>query len=230
MKSCVVLSIPRAGTHLIMKLLNMFGMNEFFCYDAKTRDYYFSILPSEGHYAFGAHASPCEKYYSQIKKGIFITRDPRDIAVSTYFNARKVGEYSQLDHLSTDEWLINFIIGGPTVCMGVNKLFTHQLAWRERSGIYSTKYENFMEEESRRKEIMNIANYLELPLTKEKLEYCSKNLLGSNPLYPMRFRKGSSGDWKIYFKKEHRKAFDQVAGSILINEGYEKDHRWANEI
>jgi len=236
MKSCVVLSIPGSGTHLIMKLLNLLGMNEFFCYNSDKKEYDFSILPEEGDYAFAAHASPCEKHYNQIKRGIFITRDPRDIVISTYFNARKIGEYPHLNHLPKDEWLMAFIKGYPGeyqgkkgIYQGINWLFKHQINWRTRPGIYFTRYENFMEEDSMRKEIINIANHLEIQLTEEKLDYCMKNLLGSNPLYPERFRKGIVGDWKNHFKKEHRIAIDEEIDNLLIEEGYEKDHNWVNE-
>ena len=40
------------------------------------------------------------------------------------------------------------------------------------------------------------------------------------------FRKGSIGSWKQYFTQEHKQAFKEVAGQLLIDLGYEKDLNW----
>jgi hypothetical protein len=40
------------------------------------------------------------------------------------------------------------------------------------------------------------------------------------------FRKGVIGDWKIYFKKNHIQRYKELAGSALIELGYEKDSIW----
>jgi len=58
------------------------------------------------------------------------------------------------------------------------------------------------------------------------LKYCTENLLGSNQLYLSHFRKGIIRDWKNYFTREHKKLFKEVAGRLLIREGYEKNTKW----
>ena len=40
------------------------------------------------------------------------------------------------------------------------------------------------------------------------------------------FRKGTSGDWKNYFKELHKSEFKNQYGDILIKLGYEKDNNW----
>ena len=39
-------------------------------------------------------------------------------------------------------------------------------------------------------------------------------------------RKGIAGDWKNVFTEEDKKIFKQAAGELLIELGYERDHRW----
>jgi hypothetical protein len=40
------------------------------------------------------------------------------------------------------------------------------------------------------------------------------------------FRKGVSGDWRQYFEAEHIAQFKQLANSILVEFGYERDDSW----
>ncbi|MCU0445804.1 MAG: sulfotransferase domain-containing protein [Microscillaceae bacterium] len=40
------------------------------------------------------------------------------------------------------------------------------------------------------------------------------------------YRKGQGGDWKNYFKEEHKALFKEKYGDLLIRLGYEKDNNW----
>jgi len=40
------------------------------------------------------------------------------------------------------------------------------------------------------------------------------------------FRSGKSGEWKKYFKPEHKALFKEVAGDLLTRLGYEQDNDW----
>jgi sulfotransferase 6B1 len=40
------------------------------------------------------------------------------------------------------------------------------------------------------------------------------------------FRKGRSGEWRNYFKEEHKQQFKQVTGDLLVQMGYEQDDNW----
>ena len=47
-----------------------------------------------------------------------------------------------------------------------------------------------------------------------------------NPQKSPTFRSGKTGEWKKYFKDEHKTIFKDVAGDLLIRLGYEKDNNW----
>lgn len=47
-----------------------------------------------------------------------------------------------------------------------------------------------------------------------------------NPRNSPTFRTGKTGEWKKYFKEEHKKIFKEVAGQLLIDLGYEKTLDW----
>jgi hypothetical protein len=42
-------------------------------------------------------------------------------------------------------------------------------------------------------------------------------------------RKGISGDWRNHFNAESRQLFDEYAGDMLVELGYELDHQWIEE-
>jgi hypothetical protein len=43
------------------------------------------------------------------------------------------------------------------------------------------------------------------------------------------FRSGEKSGWRKAFTPEHRRLFREVAGDLLIELGYEKDHSWIGE-
>ncbi len=234
-KSCVVLSPHRSGNHLIMQLLKMLGLKEYKCWERKR--YNFLKLPLNGHYAFGDHIIPNRDYIEQInkRKAIFITRDPRDMAVSLYYFAKKDIPSWKFNKLSKSD-CISLIIKGFTSktekypfkgrYSNIDETFRCRFAWREVKTVYSTTFEKIVgNEKSREQEIKNIAEHLEMPLTKELLKYCVDKLIGHTN-YPYNFRKGIIGDWKNHFTEEHKELTKKIAGQLLIEEGYEKDLKW----
>jgi len=40
------------------------------------------------------------------------------------------------------------------------------------------------------------------------------------------FRAGKTGEWKKYFKPEHKALFKEVSGDLLVRLGYEKNNDW----
>jgi len=232
MKSCIIISVARSGTHMVMKLLNMMGLKEFKCYNGKI--HVFSKLPEEGFYMFGDHVILNKEYLREIegKKIIFITRDPRDIVVASHFATMKDKSQGVLPIKDkTTEERITAFIEGTSVLMGglanIDHEFRSKLPWRNHEGVYPTTFEKIVgSRESREQEIKNIAKHLDLKLTDKILKDCVDNLVGSNELYSGQFRKGIIGDWKNYFTDDHKKLFKEVAGQLLIQEGYEKDLEW----
>jgi hypothetical protein len=43
------------------------------------------------------------------------------------------------------------------------------------------------------------------------------------------FRSGKKSGWLQEFTPEHRRLFDEVAGDLLIELGYERDHSWVDD-
>ncbi|MGE0198071.1 MAG: sulfotransferase domain-containing protein [Simkaniaceae bacterium] len=103
------------------------------------------------------------------------------------------------------------------------KIFSH------RSNFCLIRFEDLVGEkgggsaEAQREAIIQIAAFLEIPLTEEKIRYVVDNLYGTS----WTFRKGQVGSWKEHFKPQHVERFVEELGDILIDWGYEKDDSWA---
>jgi hypothetical protein len=77
--------------------------------------------------------------------------------------------------------------------------------------------------ELQRSSIIRIAEYLNISLNEQQINYICENLWGNT----MSFRKGIIGDWKNYFTEEIKKIFiERGGGDVLIELGYETDYNW----
>ena len=210
------------------------GLKEFQTYNGKR--HVFNSIPIENHYAFGDHVDPVKPYIDEAnqRKIVFITRDPRDIVVSTCFamfndTSQKVPFFRNKNIKEAITSLIEGYLAfeGALSHPNINTFFRSKLKWRDQSSTYQTTFEKIVgSRELREQEIKNIAKHLDIELTDETLKDCVDNLVGSNELYPGQFRKGIIGDWKNHFIEDHKKLFKKVAGKLLIEEGYEKDLEW----
>lgn len=77
--------------------------------------------------------------------------------------------------------------------------------------------------ELQRQEIRRITAHLETNLSEGEIEEVAEGIFDQQAAT---FRKGVMGDWRNYFTPEHKRAFKEVAGQLLIELGYEKDLDW----
>lgn len=197
-----------------------------------------------------SHLMHCEEINNIIQefncKVIFIYRDLRDVAVS---HARWVTKepriflhqyYMSLD--SFDKQLMCSIKGVPLgTPFGSNvsqpdigQDFSRWQGWIDEPTVLAVKFEDLVGERgggceaTRIQTIEKIVNYLQVDLSLTEI----KNTLTSeimNPQESHTFRKGGKGElggWRKVFQSEHKQAFKQVAGELLIQLGYEENFDW----
>ena len=63
-----------------------------------------------------------------------------------------------------------------------------------------------------------------IPASRERILDAMESSI--NPTKSPTFRSGKTGEWKKYFKDEHRQVFKQVAGDLLVRLGYESNYDW----
>lgn len=175
---------------------------------------------------------------------ILMVRDPRDQAISRLFHVRRDASlkwHAPLNEASDDEAIMMCIEGRPGL-RGVaeaNELTDSWLCGEEDCALW-VKYEDLMS--SPEASLLAVLHYLDI-YAKEKFvrTIISRNrferltmgrrlwLRGRSPGQEDRsshFRKGIVGDWRNYFKEEHKQRFKEVAGPSLIKLGYESDDSW----
>ena len=179
-------------------------------------------------------------------KQFFIYRDLRDVAVS---HARWITKERRiflheiyLNKESFDEQLMSSIRGVPVGSpLGSNvsqpdigQDFARWKGWIDDPDTLAVKFEDLVgerggsSEETRLLLIEKILDRLEVSLSQQQIrsKFASRRM---NPEESHTFKKGGKGQrggWKDAFNDEHKDAFKQVAGKLLIELGYEKDLNW----
>ncbi len=166
----------------------------------------------------------------------FIFRDPRDVVVSHVFYVSQMlpqhvhyRYYNQVLK-SFDERLKVSILGLPDADVefpNIAKRFELYLGWLKRPQVKMLHYEDFIRD--RRAALGQVVDHFlrrvdGLSSTREQIiDALETNI---DPKRSPTFRSGKTGEWKKYFKPEHKKIFKDVAGELLVQLAYEKDDDW----
>jgi len=111
----------------------------------------------------------------------------------------------------------------------IGEIFEGFVGWFDDPSTLVVRFENLIgargggDSEKQLAEIRRIGNFVGRPLSLEQTRQIAKNMYGKGGLT---YRKGQAGDWRDYFTEAHRRAFNEVAGNILIKLGYESDTTW----
>ena len=231
--SCLVLSIPRAGTHFLMKTLALMGLKEY-APPGGIGVYNLNRMPRLGHFEYGGHfALDMEPVVISLQAGykpIFIYRDPRDVIVSHAIfaikDARAQGGhpvYPAFDSGDMDE-AIRFLIQYTPL------RYDARMGWLQQPHVLSIKYEDLLMKPH------ETINAISMHLGDLELSGGEVNLIVSQ-MAPTRggeadkisapyFSKGKVGDWKNWFKPYHVALFKEFAPDLLLDLGYETHDGW----
>ncbi|MBN8207258.1 sulfotransferase domain-containing protein [Bacillus sp. NTK071] len=242
-------SVPKSGTHLLKQIL--LGLPETFhipgnvIYEGLEKDHNKHLQKMKtlrDNEIIMGHIYYSERWAkllsdNQIKQ-VFIIRDLRDVVVSlTYFIKSKLPDhplyplFTQSGTTQKDCYLslINGVKTKDTKYGNIVEFFHDFRGWVNHNEVLTVTYEELMESaQSRHKSLKNIAQYLtkelNYPLSiNEMINHMEANIL---PSQSPTFRKGSIGSWREEFDDEVKEAFKKVAGDLLIQLGYEKNHVW----
>lgn len=169
-------------------------------------------------------------------KCITIIRDPRDVCVSDHHYIMKSPSHRLYPFYkrmkSSEERLMASIrgmssqeLGGQPPSLSIGRHYRNFIGWTQYKSGLLIKFEDLIGNRgggfdmSQRKVIKKIIKYLGLEIDKLKLKDISRNLFSEKA---SKFRKGTIGDWKNEFNKEHISAFNKVAGEMLEVFGYKR--------
>jgi sulfotransferase family protein len=172
----------------------------------------------------------------------FIFRDPRDVVVSHVFyvtemEARHVHHDYYASLPDFDSRLTISILGRPdsnarperslrAEFPDIAARFAPYLGWLDQPSVVKIRFEDLIDDR-----IAMLKRILDRFLTRVPLQAPRRLILDAlessiNPKRSPTFRSGKTGEWKKYFKDEHKKIFKDAAGDLLVRLGYEKDNDW----
>jgi sulfotransferase 6B1 len=247
------ISFPKSGTHLLDQILLGFSrvapfsrrLHSFYAQydgdtgrkraDVETVAWLQSLRPLD---VASAHLFSTPEAVQRVLTPdfvpYFIFRDPRDVVVSHVFYVTDM-EPSHVHHVHYQS-LPDFDARLKTSIQGISDLpvefpniagrFAPYLGWLDRPGILTLHFEQLILD--RMTALNRIVNHL---LTRAPLEAHREVILEAletsiNPQKSPTFRSGKTGEWKKYFKDEHKAIFKEVAGDLLVKLGYVENNDW----
>lgn len=248
-------SFPKSGTHLLTQVLEGFtsvgpavvcGLPAVVTYagdSGRTRTET-EILADlrrlrPGDMAYGhVHATPavvdmlCQPGWAAY----FMLRDPRDVVVSHvhYVTEMEPGHihyrYYTQELKSFDERLLVSILGLPESAIefpDIARRFQPFLGWMDRTEVLALRFEEFVQDQPAGiRQALDHAVERGFPLGLPLEQAVSLVLQRLDPGRSPTFRRGKTGGWREAFTPQHKAAFKQVAGDLLVQLGYENDLSW----
>lgn len=255
-----VLTIPKAGTFLLNKLLTMltgklgvpvwgvFKQNSWKFANEADPDSFIEnkkleksfkkrIKLNEFHLAhmnFAENFRRYSKQHSEYEK-IVLIRDLRDVCVSTVYYLSE--EIEAVIHSTSFDDKLMFVINSETLInekgffdsfWKLDKLANIAAEWIKDPTVTICRFEDLIGEkgggslEAQQRQITEIANTLNIPLTSKKINEIASQLFGvQNGLETgATFREGKIGSWTAHFKEEHKEAFNRKLGQVQQELGY----------
>jgi sulfotransferase 6B1 len=175
----------------------------------------------------------------------FIYRDPRDVVVSHVFYVTEM-EPNHVHHAyyqslpDFDARLKTSILGFSPLPRAGERLgvradvefpdiagrFAPYMGWLDRPEVLNLHFEDFIHDRSGALNRILDHFLARVPLTTPRETILTALETSINPKKSPTFRSGKTGEWKKYFKDEHKAIFKEVAGDLLVKLGYEKDNNW----
>ncbi|PSB04090.1 sulfotransferase domain-containing protein [Merismopedia glauca] len=240
-------SMPKSGTHLLTRVLSLLPQlisRWAYHVDHNTWRVEQKIINIRRGQYLSAHL-----YWSQELtticqdrdiRTLFIIRDLRDIAVSNayyIFKNRRHRLSTYFRSLPSDsERLMASIVGvdGNLIADGIRSgsIAEHAIAfvpWLNDPNCLTIRFEDLIgtagegSEDQQIQAVSNIINHLGIDLPPSQVPEIAQKAFFTKA---RTFRKGKIGDWVNHFSEEHKQAFKETAGKVLIELGYATGYEW----
>jgi hypothetical protein len=242
-------SVPKSGTHLMKQILlglpNITHNPEHAFYEGLRHNDQENLqkLKQMKPNTFAAgHVYYSKEWASMLRqlgiKHIFIIRDLRDIVISyTHFIVEKypyhpLREYMTQQLKTSKERYMTLIQGIKIKDLNypnIAEWYTSFHGWLNDPNALILTFEELMgSAQTRRLALIRIANFLwedrapsiGIPQMVQRMNANIK------PSKSITYRTGKIGNWKKEFDQELKTTFKKIAGPILIQTHYEKNHNW----
>jgi hypothetical protein len=246
-------SFPKSGTHLLFQMVDglpnstnygafLASMTSSFRFRERSPEnasrFIQSFVPGEivrGHLFF--HPQNGADLRDKNVVHYFVYRDPRAVVVSEAHYLREMNRWHRLAPYfrqlrSMDEAIMLSIRGFDPPIAGIEypniaARFARYAGWLNRDDCLALRFED-MASVSRPTVIRRMAEFYAARCSAPvDMEACIAAMTASiAPQKSHTFRSGKKSGWQQEFTAEHRRAFDELAGELLIELGYEQSHDW----
>ncbi len=232
-----VSTMPKAGTNLLFKALNLLEIDFKRKYDAKNN-------------RLGSHLASMisvknlkniERAFDSKNKYIVLVRDPRDACIS-FINwvmrekDRKVDSDWKALPMRTKIHSLITESNSPEQKALQSKFFlanfriAQRLAEKKLENVLILHFEDLVGEmgggtyEKQFQAVKSIVDFLDLKISDGKVSYACSKLWGGTGTFTKKRKK--IGQWKDFFKPNHIRIFKRKYNDCLISLGYEKNRDW----
>lgn len=243
-QTTVLNSIPKCGTHLLLKCLRLMFEGEGYPLPGFTQITQEGIDEAgsrlvKGHFVY--NVNNVKVVYNNKILSFLMIRDPRDQIVSmqkwveshpTIWPAFKDMPCKDIYKLLITNCapIYSVQFEGPEVnsLTDICSFYQLYLPWQNLDNVLVIKFEDLVgsdgggSDERQLSILREIANFLDISITYEQLKLIGSRLFGNK----YTFRKGLIGQWKHAFDHEIIGLFKKYAGQLLIDLGYETCFDW----
>jgi hypothetical protein len=247
-------SFPKSGTHLLFQIVDglphatnygvfLASMTSSFRFRERSPEnasrFIRSFVPAEivrGHLFF--HPQNAADLRDKNVVHYFVYRDPRAVVVSEAHYLREMNRWHRLAPYfsklpSINDAIMLSIRGLDPPIAGIEypniaARFARYAGWLNRDDCLALWFED-MASDNRPAVIRRMAEYYAGHCRDPvDVDACVAAMAASiAPQKSHTFRSGKKSGWQQEFTAEHRRVFAELAGDLLIELGYEKDHDWA---
>jgi sulfotransferase 6B1 len=247
------ISFPKSGTHLLDQIL--LGFAQVAPYAKRIHSFYAEYEGESGkkrellqalHWLDGlrpgdvasahlfARPDAVARVCSPKFAPYFIFRDPRDVVVSHVFYVTDM-EQKHVHHAyyrslpDFDARLKVSILGLPGADVefpNIAERFAPYMDWLNHPAVLTIHFEDLIHARTAtlNRIIDHILARVPLPTPRNLILAALESAI--NPTKSPTFRSGKTGEWQKHFTEEHKQIFKSVAGDLLVQLGYEKNHDW----
>jgi hypothetical protein len=241
-------SFPKSGTHLLLQLANgLPGRSDYGAFlgsetssfqlrersESNTRRFIRGFVPGEvirGHlyYELPYAAALAERNTVHY----FIYRDLRAVVVSEAHYLREMNRWHRLAkhfrQLSIEDAISLSIMGFDPPIPGLNypniaQRFARYSGWLTHPNCFCIRYED-LQSENRDAIVREMAKFYLAHITRTDMDFdeCMRSMLAHvAPQKSHTFRSGQKTGWQKEFTDKHRRQFEEIAGQLLVELGYE---------
>jgi hypothetical protein len=246
-------SLPKSGTHLLMQILEAFpGARNFGTFIAKAPS--ISFLPRSDAYLakllnqavpgeiLGAHLTYSPLLVDAAMRTnschYFIYRDPRDVVISNAHYMQNKNIWNRLHRVAARKFpsfedKITMLLTGFDKDEGgfdypdLRRRIEPFVPWIDHPSVCAVRFEDLAlenQDATIRRMVHHFCARRNGGDEEGDLVAAAKTAIAPNRSHT--FRSGRSGEWRRHFTARHKELMKEIAGDLLIQLGYERDHGW----